>query len=75
MDVEIQIFDKLGRLVKVLSTKIKDPGFRIADSELKWNGTNDNNGRLANGIYSYRLVVKTNNSQNAVKSGKVVFLR
>ncbi len=75
MSLEIQIFDNMGRLVRMLSTKVEDPGFRIADNELKWNGRSQNGGSLQSGIYTYKLVVKTDTKQSAVKTGKLVFLK
>jgi len=74
MDIKIQIFDNTGRLVRILSTEVKDPGFRIADSELVWHGTSSGGAQLANGIYSYRLVVSTDNNQSTSKNGKIVLL-
>ena len=75
MDITIQIFDNTGRLVRVLNSEVKDPGFRIANSELVWYGTSSGGNKLSNGIYSYRLIVNTDNHQSVSKSGKIVFMR
>jgi len=75
MNIEIQIFDNSGKLVRVLSSKVEDPGFKIADSELVWYGTSQGGRKLANGIYNYRLIVETDNNQATSKSGKIVLMK
>jgi hypothetical protein len=50
--VVIQIYDVLGKKVKTIEKDLKDTGrYRVT-----WDGTNDNNSRVATGVYFYRVL-------------------
>jgi len=65
-DIELNIYDITGRLVKTLVHGKKDAGvYRV-----KWNGNDNNNRKVATGVYFTRLV---SNDFTSVK--KVILVR
>lgn len=63
-NVEINIFDILGRKVKsLLNEKLY-----YGEHNISWNGTNDYGSELTSGIYLYRIIY-----QDKVQTGKMVF--
>ncbi len=51
--VELQIYDILGRPVRDLVNERQKPGYY----EVQWDGTNDAGESVSNGIYMYRLYI------------------
>ncbi|HEU4724420.1 MAG TPA: FlgD immunoglobulin-like domain containing protein, partial [Candidatus Eisenbacteria bacterium] len=49
--VTVKVFDLNGRLVKTLLDDSRGAGFQ----DLTWNGTSENGGKVASGIYYFRL--------------------
>ncbi len=72
MKVVIQIFTVSGRLVKTLTRDEYTGSFRFGPIE--WDGTDDSGGRLAQGVYVYRLKVRTSDGKEAEKIEKLVIL-
>lgn len=64
--VKLKIYDILGRLVANLLDEVKRPG----TYNIKWNGENSNNQKLASGVYFYRL--ETN---KFIQTKKLVLLK
>ncbi len=61
VDINIQIYSIDGRLVKTLEKRIFAEGFiTSADDCIQWNGDNDFGQSLPNGIYVYRVQLKSN---------------
>ena len=50
--VVIQIYDVLGKKVKTIEKEVKDTG----RYKVQWDGKNDNNTRVATGVYFYRVL-------------------
>ncbi len=73
LDVQIQIFDIEGKLVKTLSNKILSGGYKT--DPITWNGTSDSGADISKGLYVYRLIVTKQNGDQVVKTNKLVFLR
>lgn len=73
LDVQIQIFDINGKLIKTLSEKITSGGYKT--EPITWNGTTDSGDNLSKGLYVYRLTVTKQNGDQVVKTNKLVFLR
>ncbi len=57
LDVQIQIFTISGRIVKTISERLFTDGGRI--SGIHWDGTDDYGGRLAKGVYLYKVKVRS----------------
>ena len=62
----LKIYDASGRLIKTLVNSKLDNGVY----NLIWNGTDDNNHEVAEGVYFYTLTTETHNSTK-----KLVFIR
>lgn len=73
LDVQIQIFDMAGKLIKTLSEKIMSGGYKT--EPITWNGTSDSGADISKGLYIYRLTVTKQNGDQVVKTNKLVFLR
>jgi hypothetical protein len=65
-EVKLNIYDVTGRLVTTLVDRIEEPGIKT----VKWNGNIDNNTRIANGVYFYRL-----DTEYGSRVRKIVFAR
>lgn len=64
--VQLMIFNTKGQLVRTLLSSKLDKGFH----SLRFYGTDNNNNKLGNGIYFYRLV-----TSDAVSTNKMVLLK
>ncbi|TVR80952.1 MAG: hypothetical protein EA409_07230 [Saprospirales bacterium] len=78
LDVRISIFSLSGRLVKDIHTSVMTDGYRVTGIE--WNGMDDYGDRLANGVYLYRVNVRSdhkdlNNKTAESKFERLVILR
>jgi len=65
--ISINVFDLRGQLVKSLVSESKTAG----NYEVKWNGTDNNNNNVGNGIYFYQMTSSTGFTQTQ----KVMFLK
>jgi len=50
-ETRLEVYNALGQRVRTLKTGILSAGAHMVD----WNGTDDNGGRVASGVYFYRL--------------------
>ncbi len=57
-DVEIKIYTVAGRLTKVINFA---PG-EIGYNQITWNGRDEDNDIIANGIYFYKIVARSGNT-------------
>lgn len=75
LDILIYIYTVSGRLVKTIEHQESALGFRV--NNIKWDGTDDFGGKLANGVYLYKIKVKTNQLGITKESGfeKMVILK
>jgi len=65
-DVSLEVFNIVGQKVKTLMNEKLPPG----EHRITWNATNESGGRVASGIYLYRLKVDTES-----QTRKMVFLK
>jgi hypothetical protein len=72
IDVEIRIFSIAGRLIgKMTVQNITDRSVRIP-----WDGRDHDGDRLANGIYLYKLIARSQNGQHTSETiGKLAVVR
>lgn len=73
LTVDIQIYDLTGQQVIKLSGKNKTTGFRV--SPMKWNGRDSYNRPVKQGIYFYKVNVKSNKGENSSLNGKMIIIR
>lgn len=71
--VEVKIFNASGQLVKTISETIETSGYRVEN--LHWDGTSDNGTELDNGIYVYKVIVRTAANEVTDDFEKLVILR
>ena len=72
LDITLDIFNMKGELLKTIRAKEYNSGFRSAP--IGWDGHNDNGSLNGQGIYLYRIRVKTAEGQEAENSGKMIIL-
>jgi flagellar hook assembly protein FlgD len=70
--IELKIYDVSGRLVKDFSRLTLDA---LRPTLLSWDGMDDNNRRVAEGVYFVRLVVDRAGQENYQKTEKIIFLK
>jgi photosystem II stability/assembly factor-like uncharacterized protein len=68
--VELKIFNMVGQEIKNLISKQKQAGFY----SIEWDGTNNNNAKIASGIYIYRVEFK-NNQNSFIQARKMILLK
>ncbi len=70
--VKLKVFNVLGQRVKILLHEDKKAGYYRA----MWNGTDEMNNELPNGIYIYQLsAINTHNSSVFVQSRKMLYVK
>ena len=80
LDVQIQIYTVSGKLIKTIDhfvPGITNEGYRVSD--IHWDGKDENGDRLANGVYVYKVQVRSmNNDQESTHNSafqKLVILK
>ncbi len=72
LDVQIQIFTVAGKLVRNILTTIKTDSFR--SPPIPWDGRDQFGDKIANGVYIYHVLVRTNEGKVADTYQKLVIL-
>jgi hypothetical protein len=71
-DVELVIYDIMGREVKSFNISSQDAGYK----NIIWDGTNNNGENVSSGIYLYRLMLKSlENNEEFIKTAKLMMLK
>ena len=70
MDIQIRIFDMMGRLVTVLNEQIQ--GTSARSNPIYWNGCANGGGKLSAGLYVYNIVVTNDQGEVAHISSKFI---
>ena len=63
LEVQIQIFTVSGKLVKTIVHRALPEGNMVRN--IQWDGTDDYGGRLAKGVYVYRVKVRAPEIESA----------
>ena len=74
LDVQVQIMNINGRIVKTINTTI-DGSERYKPTPIVWDGNDDYGDAIGKGVYIYRLKVKTDTGMYAEKMEKLVILK
>ena len=74
MNVEIEIYDSMGKLVRILKAEVNSTGYRVGPGQLNWNGKSSNGNKLSSGVYIYRLKAQNSDGAWVEKSNKLVLL-
>jgi flagellar hook assembly protein FlgD len=70
--VTINIYSITGKVVKSIRTMVNTPGTRVNDIE--WDGKDELGDKLGNGVYLYKLSVKSASGFSDSKLQKLVLL-
>lgn len=73
IEVLVQIYTVSGRLVKTLQTVMFSDGALRQDDCIEWDGRDDFGGRLARGVYLYKVKVRAANTGTSDLSGESGF--
>lgn len=73
VDVQIQVFDILGRLVTTLEDRMEGTSART--NPIRWDGRAQNGQSLSNGVYLYRIVVTNDKGETGITTSKLVICR
>jgi flagellar hook assembly protein FlgD len=73
MDVQIRIFDMMGRLVAILNERILGASART--NPIHWDGHANNGSRLPAGIYVYCITATNDRKEVATITSKLVITR
>lgn len=73
MDVQVYIYDIMGRLVRQLSEQVQGTSARV--EPIRWDGCNANGESLANGIYVYRIIATNDQGETATVTSKLLICR
>ncbi|MGD0337227.1 MAG: type IX secretion system sortase PorU [Bacteroidota bacterium] len=72
VDVEIKIYTVAGRLIRTL----KEPGISESFVRIPWDGADGDGSPLANGVYLYKVIVKTASGEKTQEViGKLAVLK
>ncbi|MFL5753279.1 MAG: type IX secretion system sortase PorU, partial [Bacteroidia bacterium] len=72
LNVEIQVFTISGKIVKTLNKNVTNEGYRT--DGLDWDGKDDFGDKIGQGVYVYRVKVKTTDGKSSEKFEKLVIL-
>jgi flagellar hook assembly protein FlgD len=73
LDVDITIYTVTGKVVKRIHEQRISSGTRIND--IAWDGRDEWGDRLGNGVYLYKITVRSAGGLQATKLEKLVILR
>ncbi len=73
LNVRIEIYDLSGKLLQNIETIVNSPGYQSAP--IQWDGRDFSGRAIANGIYLYRLVLRTPDGNVSASTQRLVILR
>lgn len=72
LNVEIQVFTVSGKIVKTMNRNVTNEGYRTEG--IDWDGKDDYGDKIGQGVYVYRVKVKTTDGKTSEKFEKLVIL-
>lgn len=73
MDVTITIYDLTGNIVRKITAEKTTSGF--IEDELTWDGKTSGGVTLQNGIYPYKITIKTSQGEQTIGDNKLLLLK
>jgi hypothetical protein len=73
VEMEMQIFDVSGKLLRIVRQRLFTEGY--TSGQLQWDGADIHGNHMRSGLYPYRILLRTQTGQEAVKTGKMMILR
>jgi hypothetical protein len=71
-DVTIDIYNTSGSLVRVLQTQITPAGY--SSGPMFWDGMDGNGNKISNGVYFYRIIVRSKNQTTISSTRKLLVI-
>ena len=72
IDVEIKIYTVAGRLIRT----VREPALTGSFVQIPWDGTDDDGSPIANGVYLYKVILKTADGEKTQEViGKLAVLK
>jgi len=72
ISITITIFSNDGRVVRVIKESVNNPGYALPD--IPWDGCDDNGGRVARGLYLWRVDAVTTGGEKSAATGRIIIL-
>lgn len=72
MQITITIFSNDGRTVRVIREQATSTGYALPD--IPWDGCDENGGRLARGLYLWRVEAAISGGEKSSASGRIIIL-
>ncbi len=69
IQLELQIFDMSGRLLRSMKQSLFSPGY--TSGQFHWDGHDANGNRMKAGIYPYRVILRTQTGQTVWQTSKM----
>jgi hypothetical protein len=73
LDIQIQVFSITGKLIKTISERSSQNGYRVTG--INWDGRDEYGDRLAIGTYIYKLSIHNERGEKVEKYEKLVILK
>ena len=73
MDVQIRVFDMMGRLVAIIDEQVAGTSART--NPIRWDGCSNFGGKLPAGLYIYNIIATNDQGEVATISSKLMILR
>lgn len=73
IEVEIQVYDMSGRLIKTLNAIVKSESYK--SEPIEWDSRTDAGGEISGGFYVYQLSATSESGQIKYETSKLVFVK
>ncbi|PLX05611.1 MAG: hypothetical protein C0598_14125 [Marinilabiliales bacterium] len=73
LDVEIQIYNINGRLIKTLTGIAKSKNYK--SEPLEWDACSESGRKIGRGFYVYKLIVTNESGQTKTETAKLIYVR
>ncbi len=72
IDITITVFSTDGRAVRVIRDHVNSTGYALPD--IPWDGCDENGGRVARGLYLWRVEAVTSGGEKCSATGRIIIL-
>ena len=72
IDITITVFNNDGRAVRVIRERVNNPGYALPD--IQWDGCDSYGGRVARGLYLWRIEAVTSGGEKSSATGRIIIL-
>jgi len=72
MNITITVFSTDGRSVRVIREQANSAGYALPD--IPWDGCDENGGRVARGLYLWRVEAVTTGGEKSSATGRIIIL-